>query len=114
MSSTVLEYFLFSDTAATEISPLSRHDSLPVLLRPVRIGRGSESLRPFEPPFPKRSMQRKFMRFGGSQRRRRRRTDRKSTRLNSSHANISYAVFCLQNRYGVSDAQIESGRKRQA
>src|SRR5258707_5918515 len=26
------------------------------------------------------------------------RTDRKSTRLNSSHANISYAVFCLENR----------------
>src|SRR3712207_8083023 len=27
--------------------------------------------------------------------------DRKSTRLNSSHANISYAVFCLQKIYGV-------------
>src|ERR1035437_10790491 len=26
-------------------------------------------------------------------------TDRKSTRLNSSHANISYAVFCLKNKY---------------
>src|SRR3712207_7319516 len=26
------------------------------------------------------------------------RTDRKSTRLNSSHANISYAVFCLKNK----------------
>src|SRR3712207_6957760 len=29
---------------------------------------------------------------------RRRRTDRKSTRLNSSHANISYAVFCLKKK----------------
>src|SRR3712207_9510705 len=28
------------------------------------------------------------------------RTDRKSTRLNSSHANISYAVFCLQKKIG--------------
>src|SRR3712207_8207837 len=29
---------------------------------------------------------------------RRRRADRKSTRLNSSHANISYAVFCLKKK----------------
>src|SRR3712207_7890849 len=29
----------------------------------------------------------------------RRRRDRKSTRLNSSHANISYAVFCLKKKY---------------
>src|SRR3712207_7771788 len=28
--------------------------------------------------------------------------DRKSTRLNSSHANISYAVFCLKNKYRLS------------
>src|SRR3712207_7286985 len=27
-------------------------------------------------------------------------TDRKSTRLNSSHANISYAVFCLKKKHG--------------
>src|SRR3712207_8760370 len=32
------------------------------------------------------------------QRRVRRRRDRKSTRLNSSHANISYAVFCLKKK----------------
>src|SRR3712207_8049632 len=29
-------------------------------------------------------------------------TDRKSTRLNSSHANISYAVFCLKKKYNLS------------
>src|SRR3712207_7539307 len=29
-------------------------------------------------------------------------TDRKSTRLNSSHANISYAVFCLKKKYHIS------------
>src|SRR5258707_6058027 len=33
-------------------------------------------------------------RFGGA-------GDRKSTRLNSSHANISYAVFCLQNKKSI-------------
>src|SRR3712207_7411853 len=31
-------------------------------------------------------------------------TDRKSTRLNSSHANISYAVFCLKKKKLTSDA----------
>src|SRR5258707_7417434 len=35
--------------------------------------------------------------------------DRKSTRLNSSHANISYAVFCLKNK---SSAASESARAR--
>src|SRR3712207_8455735 len=30
--------------------------------------------------------------------------DRKSTRLNSSHANISYAVFCLTKHYGIQDS----------
>src|SRR3712207_8845610 len=34
----------------------------------------------------------------GPRRRRPRRPDRKSTRLNSSHANISYAVFCLKKK----------------
>src|SRR5258707_5303566 len=31
--------------------------------------------------------------------------DRKSTRLNSSHANISYAVFCLQKKKNANDAK---------
>src|SRR3712207_6925066 len=38
------------------------------------------------------------------------RQDRKSTRLNSSHANISYAVFCLNKKHRVVYAQ---GRDRQ-
>src|SRR3712207_7263020 len=33
----------------------------------------------------------------------RRKTDRKSTRLNSSHANISYAVFCLKKKKNTDD-----------
>src|SRR5258707_7369767 len=42
---------------------------------------------------------------GAERRRRRTRQDRKSTRLNSSHANISYAVFCLKkkNTYALCD-----------
>src|SRR5947209_14157911 len=39
----------------------------------------------------------------GRVRRRRRTLDRKSTRLNSSHANISYAVFCLKKKKKKSD-----------
>src|ERR1035438_10726548 len=36
--------------------------------------------------------------------------DRKSTRLNSSHLGISYAVFCLKNKYSASPRQIERCR----
>src|ERR1035437_5954224 len=69
--------FLFNDTATTEIYTLSLHDALPISLSPTfRSERFSAtpsmSAMCCWPP------------------------DRKSTRLNSSHANISYAVFCLQ------------------
>src|SRR3712207_8146459 len=40
-----------------------------------------------------------LLRTAARDRRDRRRQDRKSTRLNSSHANISYAVFCLKKNY---------------
>src|SRR3712207_7867006 len=36
-----------------------------------------------------------------------RRLDRKSTRLNSSHANISYAVFCLKKKKTISHIKFE-------
>src|SRR3712207_8631140 len=84
-------FFFFNDTATTEIYTLSLHDALPIFhfrhaqvhqdqvralpdgelhrLRPVA---GVEHANP--------------------------RVDRKSTRLNSSHANISYAVFCLKKK----------------
>src|SRR3712207_7403512 len=47
-----------------------------------------------------RADQRKF----GAAENRRRLGDRKSTRLNSSHANISYAVFCLKKKYNRSES----------
>src|SRR3712207_7844102 len=86
-------FFFFNDTATTEIYTLSLHDALPIFPR--------QRLLP--PPERHAAQQR-------DQRRRRRhdhRTlgavlqevrDRKSTRLNSSHANISYAVFCLKKK----------------
>src|SRR3712207_9472142 len=70
----------FNDTATTEIYTLSLHDALPISYvwrraTPCcqRNGRKGSSTSP----------------------------DRKSTRLNSSHANISYAVFCLKKKHSV-------------
>src|SRR3712207_9393451 len=81
-------FFFFNDTATTEIYTLSLHDALPILSC-------QESLS-FE-------SQRVLQSVGRHARRTRqgwhdKRTDRKSTRLNSSHANISYAVFCLKKK----------------
>src|SRR5436190_16533367 len=74
--------FFFNDTATTEIYTLSLHDALPILVRTVaRLhGSGREAL----------------FNFGGAPDFKNR--DRKSTRLNSSHTVISYAVFCLKKK----------------
>src|SRR3712207_8250791 len=107
----MLFFFFFNDTATTEIYTLSLHDALPIsrhdrggaprapraaggpgeavgggapadahLLRPRDDARGRLLLGDRELQSPHR------------------RADRKSTRLNSSHANISYAVFCLKKK----------------
>src|SRR5256885_6736590 len=86
-------FFFFNDTATTEIYTLSLHDALPIshCLREC----GESSARPFD---------RKNTRICHSYRARRGpkprdpATDRKSTRLNSSHLVISYAVFCLKKK----------------
>src|SRR5687768_17995824 len=82
----MLLFFFFNDTATTEIYTLSLHDALPIFRRLRRTSschvsptRGSSSA----------SYQVSWTRFG---------TDRKSTRLNSSHGYISYAVFCLKKK----------------
>src|ERR1041385_9388108 len=66
-------FFFFNDTATTEIYTLSLHDALPIL---VNLSLRPDGGRPRNGPswVP----------------------DRKSTRLNSSHGYISYAVFCLK------------------
>src|SRR5690242_21074709 len=87
-------FFFFNDTATTEIYTLSLHDALPISRRRARV-LGAVALR-----------------------RRRRRAarprhvllalrDRKSTRLNSSHMSISYAVFCLKKKKQQQHLQIE-------
>src|SRR2546427_5979026 len=92
-------FFFFNDTATTEIYTLSLHDALPIwrqtdsrkLLRSMASACSfwCSSSRPLRqviisentvPPIS-----------SGNQ-------DRKSTRLNSSHSQISYAVFCLKKK----------------
>src|SRR2546428_5226902 len=81
-------FFFFNDTATTEIYTLSLHDALPIsgpavfarLFQALRIVVNQE-LEQLDLALPAL-----------------RATDRKSTRLNSSHDQISYAVFCLKKK----------------
>src|SRR6267142_5775474 len=79
-------FFFFNDTATTEIYTLSLHDALPICGRlggqraPGAFGVGPDRIR-----------QHPWVSGGGQ-------PDRKSTRLNSSHMSISYAVFCLKKK----------------
>src|SRR2546421_8924779 len=76
--------FFFNDTATTEIYTLSLHDALPILNSSHKQKTGIRDLI-----------------VTGVQ-------DRKSTRLNSSHDQISYAVFCLRSEEHTSELQSRS------
>src|SRR3712207_8332113 len=102
---TGLSVFFFNDTATTEIYTLSLHDALPIYPR-RRAGPVQDAK--FGPAVARGSLYRGLrLRLpgggallshpGGTE-------DRKSTRLNSSHANISYAVFCLKKKNNMSIA----------
>src|SRR5438034_3966421 len=80
-------FFFFNDTATTEIYTLSLHDALPIYLTWVMAetdhhAAGSGSMSDDR--------------------------DRKSTRLNSSHTVISYAVFCLKKKKNISTVRMQS------
>src|SRR5256885_17260762 len=87
-------FFFFNDTATTEIYTLSLHDALPILDR-SEAQRLLDALRASE-----KNLQ--TWRFAKKKADVRKRSDlekdRKSTRLNSSHLVISYAVFCLKKK----------------
>src|SRR2546422_3611887 len=74
-------FFFFNDTATTEIYTLSLHDALPISSPGVST-----------PTLPRAWTQALLAATSWGQR------DRKSTRLNSSHGYISYAVFCLKKK----------------
>src|SRR5208282_6582212 len=82
-------FFFFNDTATTEIYTLSLHDALPI----------SASLTPCTAPLC--TMPASCQHRG----------DRKSTRLNSSHGSISYAVFCLKKKKKYQYNQIKKKKK---
>src|SRR3712207_7006149 len=89
--------FFFNDTATTEIYTLSLHDALPILIpRRGAATKGSFELPTYTRERPHIQAYRRHLIT--DPRRRRLLRDRKSTRLNSSHANISYAVFCLKKK----------------
>src|ERR1041385_9367618 len=83
-------FLFFNDTATTEIYTLSLHDALPIwrLCHTVVVVRG-------------RLCHTVVLVV----------EDRKSTRLNSSHGYISYAVFCLKKKNLCSENKLQQNRK---
>src|SRR3712207_7914785 len=98
-------FFFFNDTATTEIYTLSLHDALPICLL-LEVDPEGEVAHHLEEREVARVADLFYVlraeaflgahRAGGGRPLLAR--DRKSTRLNSSHANISYAVFCLKKK----------------
>src|SRR3712207_7251045 len=87
-----IDIFFFNDTATTEIYTLSLHDALPIS-SPSSGWRFSSAVNQARSPSKLAPLNLGTHRSDtGST------VDRKSTRLNSSHANISYAVFCLKKK----------------
>src|SRR5436853_1007785 len=73
-------FFFFNDTATTEIYTLSLHDALPIFVY-AQTGDKDMQIKVLKDLVPTDADE-----------------DRKSTRLNSSHLGISYAVFCLKKK----------------
>src|SRR5256885_10796240 len=94
-----MSFFFFNDTATTEIYTLSLHDALPIYRagdgagRRAHHPRGPRALPPqMAQPDPDRLPRLHHLHDATAL------GDRKSTRLNSSHLVISYAVFCLKKK----------------
>src|SRR5258708_31042227 len=91
LSTLFILFFFFNDTATTEIYTLSLHDALPILA--LHLGAAAPMAAGFRAPPPGP--------LGPAG------EDRKSTRLNSSHQIISYAVFCLKKKkYNIDEVSI--------
>src|SRR3712207_7278341 len=94
---------IFNDTATTEIYTLSLHDAVPIWPRLLEDPVGDPDLADVvkqEAVFRARVVEELWIdRARQLERAPLHPLDRKSTRLNSSHANISYAVFCLKTKF---------------
>src|SRR5436305_5589449 len=93
--------FFVHDSATTEIYTLSLHDALPILVSSSSICKCDNSGTPFQISSPRSAvlvyplpLEEPVTLTLTLPRER----DRKSTRLNSSHVRISYAVFCLKKK----------------
>src|SRR5256885_6439988 len=94
-----LFFFFFNDTATTEIYTLSLHDALPIL--PL-LESDTKRIDACDPVTNHTTLLNQWEWL--------REEDRKSTRLNSSHLVISYAVFCLKKKKTIhSHPHIHSG-----
>src|SRR3712207_8005636 len=105
-------FFFFNDTATTEIYTLSLHDALPIWagaadLDAVEAGLFSERFLLARPVLQALRESPAVLLVDEIDR-----ADRKSTRLNSSHANISYAVFCLKKKPRARLRPRRAGRRR--
>src|SRR3712207_8480658 len=96
--------FFFNDTATTEIYTLSLHDALPIY-GACKIDKLAARAAEFGQPALGLTdhgvMNGAVELFKACRKHDVKPIDRKSTRLNSSHANISYAVFCLKKKTTV-------------
>src|SRR5439155_24834539 len=91
----VVYFFFFNDPATTEIYTLSLHDALPIFAEATG---APDFVLPFVPAEGRMPVS---SGTSGS-------LDRKSTRLNSSHVAISYAVFCLKKKKTTCSAFVRS------
>src|SRR3712207_7321894 len=101
-------FFFFNDTATTEIYTLSLHDALPIsgttrdaIDLPIEVD-GRRLIIVDTAGMRRQSKVTESVEYYTALRSQ----DRKSTRLNSSHANISYAVFCLKKKKKKSEKQV--------
>src|SRR2546430_17613888 len=93
----IVFFFFFNDTATTEIYTLSLHDALPIsraaALEVPDVERRIAAPQRVAPGVVREGLRVLLALYEGFSQR-----DRKSTRLNSSHSQISYAVFCLKKK----------------
>src|SRR5690349_23019805 len=98
----MISCFFFKDAAPPEIYTLSLHDALPISVKnpaPIRpVPYTAISSGPHVLAGPERSARRMPAAPATTSAPVTRKLDRKSTRLNSSHVEISYAVFCLKKK----------------
>src|SRR5688572_32583693 len=95
--SPVLDHFFFNDTATTDIYTLSLHDALPIFTTMKRLYPALLVLASLVTAAVFTTVTNE---------------DRKSTRLNSSHSQISYAVFCLKKKIVERGAAPQDGFER--